>query len=134
MVYHFPKLRRIAFDTVHTMLLEQTREGSDTYNAIQKTVKRFTGNQATTNPTVRSVPRIFWARKDLDLFFPGSEAMYHTKRADDSGAKLKSILESIPERLVSVCGYVSSEEGGSVDELQGCSWKKETVAYISEFP
>lgn len=131
MVYHFPKLRRIAFDTVHAMLLENTREGSDTYSAVQKAVKRFTGTQVASNVSTWSIPRIFWARRDLDLFLPEFDPM---KRADGVGATLKIILESIPERLASACGYVSPDEDGSVDELQGCSWEAETTAYILKFP
>jgi hypothetical protein len=84
--------------------------------------------------TMRSVSRIFCARKDLDFLLPEFEPMYLTKRADDVGAALKPILESIPERLTSACGYVGPDEGGSTDELQGCSWKAEMVAYISQFP
>ena len=133
MVYHFPKLRRIAFDTVHALLLEHTREGSDTYNAIQRTMKRFTGTPATQNITTRSVPRIFWARRDLDLV-PGYESVYLTKRAEDVEAVLKPILESIPGRLVKSCGYLGPDENGSADELHGCSWEAETVAYILKFP
>jgi len=132
MAYHFPKLRRIAFDTVHSMLFEQTREGSDTYNAVQKAVKRFASTRTTTNPKTRSIPRIFWARKDLDPLLPKFE--YLMKRADDIGAKLRSILESVPERLASACGYVGPDNSGSADELQGCSWEEETVTYILRFP
>jgi hypothetical protein len=134
MAYHFPKLRRIAFDTVHAMLLEHTREGCDTYNAVQRTVQRFTVTQASSNQTTRSIPRIFWARKDLDLFLPEFESMYLTKRADDFSARLKPILESVPDRLAKACGYVGADGDGSADELQECSWKKETVAYIIQFP
>jgi hypothetical protein len=134
MIYHFPKLRRIAFDTVRATLLEHTREGSDTYEAVQKVVKRFTVTQAASNVTTRSIPRIFWARKDLELFLPEYEYMRPTKRADDIGTKLKPILETIPERLARACGHVGPDEDGSVDELQGCSWKAETVEYISRFP
>lgn len=133
MVYHFPKLRRIAFDTVHAMLLEHTREGSDTYKAVQKVVKRFTVAQAAPNVMARSIPRIFWARKDLDLFLPEYETTYPVRRADDIGAKLMPILESIPERLAKACRYVGSDEDSSV-ELQGCSWEAETVKYILRFP
>jgi len=133
MVYHFPKLRRIAFDSVRAMLLENTREGSDTYNSVHKTVMRFTGTRATLNMTTRSIPRIFWARKDLDLL-PEFEDMYLMKRADDVGAKLKPILESIPDRLATACGYVGPDEDGSTDELQECSWKTGTVEYILRFP
>ncbi|KAF9652336.1 hypothetical protein BDM02DRAFT_2942688 [Thelephora ganbajun] len=134
MVYHFPKLRRIAFDTVHTMLLENTREGSDTYNAVRRSVKRFAAAQASPKLTTRSIPSIFWARKDLDLLLPEYKYMYLMKRADDIGDKLKPILESIPERLARACGYVGPDMDGSVDELQGCSWEAETVAYILRFP
>lgn len=84
--------------------------------------------------TTRSVPRIFWARKDLDPSFLEFESTYSRKRADDVGTKLKPIFESIPERLANVCGHVSSDEGGSADELQGCSWEAETAAYILRFP
>jgi len=133
-VYHFPKLRRIAYETVHAMLLEHTREGSDTYNAVQRIVKRFTVAQAAPGATTRSIPRIFWARKDLDLLLPEYESMYLTKRAEDVGATLKPILESIPERLARGCGYVGPDDNGSVDELQGCSWEAETVKYILRFP
>ena len=134
MAYHFPKLRRITFDTLHAMLFEYTREGSDTFNAVQKTVKRFAVARAVPNVTTRSIPRIFWARKDLDLLLPDYEYLHLMKRGDDVGAKLKPILESIPERLARVCGYVGSDENGSVDELQGCSWEAETVEYILRFP
>jgi len=131
MVYHFPKLRRIAFDTVHAMLFEHTREGSDTYNRVQSVVKRFAVAQ---NVTPRSIPRIFWARKDLELLLPEYEHMHLTRRAADIGAKLKPILESVPERLARACGYVGLDEGGSVGELQRCSWEAETVEYILRFP
>lgn len=134
MVYHFPKLRRIAFDTVHATLFENTREGSDTYNAVQKTVKRFTDTRAASNMTTRSIPRIFWARKDLDPSFLEFESTYSKKRADDVGTKLKPILESIPDRLANACGHVGPDGDGSADELQGCSWKAETTAYILKFP
>ena len=136
MVYHFPKLRRIAFDTMHAMLLEHTREGSDTYNAVLKTVKRFTGTPtaAASNLTARSVPRIFWARRDLDLLLPEYESMHSAKRVDDVGSTLKSILESIPMRLADACGTVGPDANGSADELQECSWEAETLAYISQFP
>lgn len=134
MIYHFPKLRRIAFDTIHAMLLEYTREGSDTYNAVQKTVKRFTSPPAALNMTTRSVPRIFWARRDLDFLLPEYESMYLMKRAGDAEALLKLIVESIPERLAAACGHVGADENGSADELQGCSWEAETVTYISQFP
>jgi hypothetical protein len=136
MVYHFPKLRRIAFDTVQAMLFEHTQEGSDTYNAVQKTVKRFTGTPTASrsNMTTRSVPRIFWARRDLDLLLPGYESMFLMKRVDDVGSALKSILESIPGRLAEACGSVGPDKNGSADELQGCSWEAETVAYILQFP
>ena len=134
MVYHFPKLRRIAFDTMHTMLFEHTREGSDTYGAVERAVKRFTVAQGASNVTTRSIPRIFWARKDLDFFLPEYESMHLTKRADDITAKLKPILESIPERLAKACGYVGPSEDGTTDELQGCSWEAETVEYILRFP
>ena len=116
------------------MLLEHTREGSDTYNAVQRIVKRFTVTQAAPGATTRSIPRIFWARKDLDLLLPEYESMYLTKRAEDVGAALKPILESIPERLARGCGYVGSDDNGSVDELQGCSWEAETVKYLLRFP
>jgi len=131
MVYHFPKLRRIAFNTVQAVLLEHTMEGSDTYDAVQRAVKRFA---VARNVTMRSIPRIFWARKDLELFLPEYEYPYLTKRADDVGAELKPILESVPERLARVCGYVDPDEDGSVDELQRCSWEAETVEYILQFP
>jgi len=134
MAYHFQKLRRIAFDTVHAILFEHTREGSATYGAVERVVKRFAVSQAASNVTTRSVPRIFWARKDLDLFLPEYESMFLTKRADDIGAKLKPILESIPERLARACGYVGPNEDGTADELQGCSWEAETVEYILLFP
>ena len=134
MVYHFPKLRRIAFDTVHAMLLEHTREGSDTYKAVQRVVKRFTVIQATPNVMARSIPRIFGGRKDLVLFLPEHEATYLTRRADDIGAQLKPILESIPERFKRACEYVGPDEVDSADELQGCSWEVETVEYILQFP
>ena len=134
MVYHFPKLRRIAFDTVHAMLLEHTRADSDTYKQVQRVVKRFAVAQAASNVTTRSIPRVFWARKDLDLFLPEYESMYLTKRADDIEAKLKPILESTPARLARGCGYVGPDEDGSESELQECSWKAETVEYISRFP
>ena len=83
--------------------------------------------------TTRSIPRIFWARKDLDLL-PESERMYLAKRADDVEVKLKPILESIPDRWARACGGVGPDEDGSTDELQGCSWKTETVEYILQFP
>ena len=134
MVYHFPKLRRIAFDTVHAILFENTREGSDTYDAVRKTMKRFTDTRAAANMTTRSIPRIFWARKDLDPFSLEFESTYSKKRADDVGTKLKPIFESIPERLENVCGHVGPDEDGSADELQGCSWEAETTAYILQFP
>lgn len=134
MAYHFPKLRRIAFDTVHAMLLEHTREGCDTYNAVQKTVQRFTVTQASSNLTTRSIPRIFWARKDLDLFLPEYEATYPTKRVEDVSTWLKPILESVPDRLAKGCGDVGPDGDGSADELQECSWKEGTVAYILQFP
>lgn len=134
MVYHFPKLRRIAYETVHAVLLEHTVEGSDTYNAVQRVVKRFTISQATLGATTRSIPRIFGARKDLNLLFPEYESMYLKRRAEAVGTKLKPILESIPERLARACGYVGPDENGSVDELQGCSWEAETVEYILRFP
>ena len=134
MAYHFPKLRRIAFDTVHAMLFEHTRESSETYGAVERAVKRFAVTQAASNVTTRSIPRIFWARKDLDLFLPEYESTFLTKRADDIGAKLKPILESIPERLARACGYVGPNEDGTTDELQGCSWEAETVEYILSFP
>jgi len=134
MAYHFPKLRRIAFDTVHAMLFEHTREGSDTYGAVERVVKRFTVTHAASNVTTRSIPRIFWARKDLDLFLPEYESIFLTKRADDVGAMLKPILESIPERLARACGYVGPDGDGTKDELQGCSWEAETVEYILLFP
>ena len=133
MVYHFPKLRRIAFDTVHAMLLEYTREGSDTYNAVQKTVTRFTGTPTASNMTGRSVPRIFWARRDLDLL-PEHESMYLVKRVGDVGSLLKPILESIPGRLATACGHAGPDKNGSGDELQECSWEAETVSYILQFP
>lgn len=134
MVYHFPKLRRIAFDTVHATLFEHTREGSDTYNAVQKNLKRFTSTPAASNMTTRSVPRIFWARRDLDLLLPEYESIYLVKRVVDVGTMLKPILESIPERLARACGHVGPDKDGSAVELQGCSWEAETVAYISQFP
>jgi len=134
MVYHFPKLRRIAFDTIHAVLLEHTREGSDTYNAVQKTVKRFADTPTASNMTTRSISRIFWARKDLDLLLPEYGSMHLTKRVDDVGTILKPIIESIPARLARVCEYVGSDQNGSADELQGCSWEAKTVAYISQFP
>ena len=134
MAYHFSKLRRIAFDTVHAMLFEHTKEGSATYGAVERVVKRFAAPQVASNVTARSIPRIFWARKDLDLFLPEYESMFLTKRADDIGDKLKPILESIPERLASACGYVGPNDGGAADELQGCSWEAETVEYILSFP
>ena len=134
MVYHFPKFRRIAFDTVHAMLLEHTREGSDTYDAVQRTVKRFTVAKAAPNVMARSIPRIFWAWKDLGLLLPEYEYMRLTKREDDVGAKLKPILESVPDRLTRACGYVGPDENGSADELQGCSWEADAVKYILQFP
>jgi len=133
MVYHFPKLRRIAFDTVHAILFEHTREGSDTYDAVQRIVKRFMVARAAPNVATRSIPRIFWARKDLDLPLE-YEYTYLTKRADGVGAGLKPILESIPERLARACGYVGPDGNGSMDELQGCSWEAKTVEYILQFP
>jgi hypothetical protein len=60
--------------------------------------------------------------------------MHLMKRVDDVGTVLKPILESIPERLTRACGYVSPDENGSTDELQGCSWEVEMVSYISQFP
>ena len=134
MVYHFPKLRRIAFNTVHAMLSEHTKEGSDTYKAVQRIVKRFAVVQVAPNVTTRSISRIFSARKDLDLFLPEYETTYLTRRADDLEAKLKPILESVPERLVTDCGYEGPDDNGSVDELQGCNWEEETVEYILRFP
>ena len=132
MVYHFPKLRRIAYETIHATLLEHTREGSDTYNAVQRTIKRFTVAQAAPSATTRSIPRIFRARKDLDLLLMEYESVY--ARAEDVGTKLKPVLESVPERLSRTCGYVGPDENGSVDELQGCSWEAESVEYILRFP
>ena len=116
------------------MLFEHTREGSDTYNAVQRIVRRFTVARAAPDVTTRSISSIFWARKDLDLLLPEYGRMYLAKRADDIEAKLKSVLESIPERLTRTCGYVGPDEDGSVDELQGCSWEAETVEYILRFP
>jgi len=133
MVYHFPKLRRIAFDTVHAMLFEHTREGSDTYNAVQRIVKRFMVARVTPNVATRSISRIFWARRDLDLL-PEYEYMHLKKRGGGVGANLKLILESIPERLARACGYVGPDGNGSMDELQGCSWEAETAEYILQFP
>lgn len=134
MVYHFPKLRRIAFDTVHAMLFEHTRKDSDTHNAVERTVKRFANPQVASNRTTRSIPRIFWARKDLDLFSPEYESLDLTRRTDGIEAKLSSILESAPERLARACGYTGPNKDGSTDELRGCSWEAETVAYILRFP
>ena len=134
MVYHFPKLRRIAFNTVHAMLLEHTRTDSDTYKAVERAVKRFAIARAAPDVATRSIPRIFRARKDLDLFLPEYKSMYLTKRADNLEGRLKSILESIPERLVTACGYVGPDENGTVDELRACSWEVETVEYILQFP
>lgn len=134
MVYHFPKLRRIAYETMQAILFEHTREGSDTYNAVQRTIKRFTVAQAAPSAATRSIPRIFRARKDLDLLLPVYEHMHLTKRAEDVGAGLKSVLESVPERLARACVYVGPDENGSVDELSGCSWEAETVEYILRFP
>ena len=104
------------------------------YNAVQRIVKRFSVALAAPGMTTRSIPRIIWARKNLDLLLPEYESMYLTKKAEDVGAKLKPILESIPERLARVCGYVGPDVDGSVDELQGCSWEAETVKYILQFP
>jgi len=134
MVYHFPKLRRLAYETAYAILLEHTREGSDTYNAVQRIVRRFVVAQAAPNVVERSIPRIFRARKDLGLLLPEHEYTYLTKRANEVGAKLKPILESAPERLARACGYVGPDENGSVEELYGCSWEAETVEYILRFP
>ena len=134
MVYHFPKLRRIAYETMHAILLEHTREGSDTYNAVQRTVRRFAVAQVAPSVVTRSIPRIFRARKDLALLLTEHEYTHPTKRAREVEAKLKTILESIPERLARACGYVGPDENGSVDELHGCSWEAETVEYILQFP
>lgn len=119
---------------MHAILLEHTREGSDTYNAVQRIVRRFAVAQAAPNVATRSIPRIFQVRKDIVLLLPEHEDTYPTKRAREVGAKLKPILESIPERLARACGYVGPEENGSVDELHGCSWEAETVEYILRFP
>ena len=119
---------------MHATLLEHTREGSDTYNAVQRIVRRITTAQAAPDVVTRSIPRIFRVRKDLGLLLPEHEYTYLIKRAREVEAKLKPILESVPERLARACGYVGPDENGSVDELHGCSWEAETVKYILRFP
>jgi len=124
LVHFYSKLRRIAFSQTQQLLTNLSKPDSDTYKAVESTVLKYIN---------KPIPRMIRRRRDLP-FALDQESSPLAKRAEDAKGKLRTIMDRVPSTLEVLCGGISSNDGGSDDELVNCSWKTNITGYILKFP
>ncbi|KAG7095413.1 hypothetical protein E1B28_006162 [Marasmius oreades] len=134
MVHFFPKLRRLGFESIRTVIKNHTDPTSPTYKQIQARVEqgrelRKKGAPMRFQPRTygnRDIPiSVLYMRQPFEIH-PKMEDVYNHKRSGDS-----DILHEFVPGFEASCGYKAEESG---TDLKNCSWEAEMKNFILQFP